>query len=384
MNLRHKLIIPSAYIIVGMCGIYLSMYQISLQSIAQTLKLSNFMMSVIVALQFVGICLPPLFLGTLCERIGRRGVIMISVPLMIVGMFIISVTNGLAFFIVGIMLIGAGFSVTEGTLTATLGVEFSERSTLHIGMSQAVFSLGAVISPYISQMLLDSGWTYNSLFGVSSAIFLVLFVVFLATKQQNDVKGIKGAGALGAFKFFKHGVFSLMAVAMIVYVGAEQLIAFFTDSFFMRTLTAPEFGALALSLYWGGMIPTRMLLGMVKKRHKEVIIGCAAGMALSILVILFVPVMPAKIIAFCTLGAFCGPCWPLIMDMTAKKYPESAGTVSNVMISVGGFGGAIMPIIAGLFISGDNFTPVFLVGIGCAVIIAAMFFAKGRKERGAE
>jgi hydrogenase/urease accessory protein HupE len=62
MNIRHKLIIPAAYMIIGMCGIYLSMYQISLLRIAQTLQLSTFMMGTIVALQYAGLCLPPLFL----------------------------------------------------------------------------------------------------------------------------------------------------------------------------------------------------------------------------------------------------------------------------------------------------------------------------------
>jgi fucose permease len=384
MNVRHKLIIPAAYLIIGMCGIYLSMYQISLLKIAQALRLSNFMMGAIVALQFTGLCLPPLFLGTLCERIGRRGVVMISMPLMILGTFLVSVTSGLAFFIIGILLIGAGFSVTEGTLTATLGVEFSERSTLHLGVSQAVFSLGAVLSPFACEALFQKGFTYNALFGIVSAIFAALFALFLLTKQMRDEKCAKEAGAGGALKFFKYKPFVIISVAMLAYVGAEEMVSFFTDSFFELTLRATEYSALALSLFWAGMIPTRALLGVVKRRHGEVIIGCAAGIILCILVILLIPAMPAKIAAYCALGAFCGPCWPLIMDITAKKYPQSAGTVSNVMISVGGFGGAVMPIIAGTLVSGADFTPVFLIAAACAALMAAMFSYKGRSGRSGE
>jgi FHS family glucose/mannose:H+ symporter-like MFS transporter len=383
MDIRHKLIIPAAYTIIGMCGFYLSMYQISLLSISQTLKLSSFMMGAIVALQFAGLCLPPLFLGTLCEKIGRRGVVMISMPLIIFGTFLVSMTQGLAFFIIGIVFIGAGFSVTEGTLTATLGVEFSEHSTLHLGMSQAAFSLGAVISPFLCQTLMDAGWKYNALFGMVSAIFFVLFMLFIATKQLKDAKGVKEAGTGAALKFFKHGVFVFMSVAIAMYVATEELVSFFTDSFFKLTLNAPEFSALSLSLFWAGMIPTRMLLGVIKHRHKEVIIGCAAGIAVCIGVALLVPAMPIKTAAFCALGAFCGPCWPLIMDMAAKRYPQSAGTVSNVMISVGGIGGAVMPIVAGAFITGADFMPVFLVAMACAATMAGMLFLT-RRERDAQ
>lgn len=382
MDVRHKLIIPAAYTIIGTCGFYLSMYQISLLSISQTLKLSSFMMGAIVALQFAGLCLPPLFLGTLCERIGRRGVIMISMPLIIFGTFLVSATQGLVFFIIGIVFIGAGFSVTEGTLTATLGVEFSERSTLHLGMSQAAFSLGAVISPFLCQALMDAGWKYNALFGMVSAIFLALFMLFVAAKQLKDVKGEKEAGAGSALKLFKHKIFVLMSVAIAMYVATEELVSFFSDSFFKLTLDAPEFSALSLSLFWAGMIPTRMLLGVIKRRHKEVIIGCAGGIAVCIGVVLLAPAMPAKTAAYCALGAFCGPCWPLIMDMAAKRYPGSAGMVSNVMMSVGGLGGAVMPIVAGAFITGADFTPVFFVAIACAAVMAGMFLLKGRRERG--
>lgn len=70
--------------------------------------------------------------------------------------------------------------------------------------------------------------------------------------------------------------------------------------------------------------------------------------------------------------------------MAAKRYPHSAGTVSNVMISVGGIGGAVMPIVAGAFITGADFTPVFLVAVACAATMAGMLFLKDRRERGAQ
>lgn len=379
MNFRHKLLIPLANLIIGLSGFYVAMYQISLRSISETFSLSSFMMGVIVALQAVGTCVPPLFLGSLSERIGKRGVIMISMPLMVLGTFIVFATHSLEFFIIGIMLCGAGFSTTEGTLSATLCTEFSKSSKFHMGITQASFSIGAVISPILCEAMVAAGYSYNTMFGIISAAYLGLFVIYFFTKQNNDIKGYSDAGIRTAVSFFLKRAFILVVIAMIMYVGAEVSMASFTDSYLALTLLKPGISALALSLFWAGMIPTRLLLGAIKLDHRTSIISCAAGVLASIVAILIIPGDTARLAAFFSLGAFCGPCWPLIMDMVMKEHPKNAGTVSNIMISVGGFGGAVIPIIAGAFIFGTDFTPVFIIPAVCIAAMAAMLFFSGRQ-----
>ncbi len=382
MNFRHKLIIPAANLITGMCGFYLSMYQISVLQISEVFKLSSFMMGVIVAAQFAGFIVPPFVLGTLCERIGKRGVMMIALPLMILGTFLISVTNNIILFIAGVLIIGAGFSVTEGTICAVLATEFGKRSTFHLGIAQASFSLGAVISPLTCEALFAAGFKYNELFGIMSVVFLVLFILFSLTKQEYDVKDGCNTGILGALRFFRRKVFIFISVAMVMYVGAEGVIAFFTDSWFEVTLKAPHLSALALSLFWAGMIPTRLLLGAIKLRPRTTIIGCAAGVLLCILAVIIARSHTVMLIAFAGLGVFCGPCWPLIIDVVAKKYPANAGTASNLMVALGGLGGSLMPVAAGALVAGANFMPVFFVSAACAAVMAAMFFFAGREKTG--
>lgn len=384
MDFRHKLIIPAANLITGMCGAYLSMYQISLLYIADEFALSGFMMGVIVAAQSAGICLPPLFIGTLSERIGKRGVLMISMPMMILGMLIVSVSGEIALFIAGVVLIGAGFSVTEGSMTAMLATEFSASSTFHLGTAQASFSLGAVLSPLLCESLFASGFKYNALFGMMAAVFAVLMAIIMITKQKNDIKGNSEAGMLHTLKFFRNRVFVYIAVAMVMYVGAESVIAFFIDSYFELTLGAPQLSALALSLFWAGMIPTRLLLGAIKLKHKTTIIGCAAGILLCIFAIALAPSQTVRLAAYAGLGVFCGPCWPLIMDIVAKKYPKNAGAASSLMVSLGGLGSTVMPVVAGAVIAGADFTPVLVIAGACAAIMAAMFYLTSGRTNSSE
>ncbi len=373
MNFRHRLIIPTSDLAIGLCGVYLATYQISLRPIAQTFGLDPLWMGILVAIQYIGFCLPPLFLGTLSEKIGKKGVVTIALPLMILGALLISLTSSLWIFIAGILLCGAGYSVAEATLTATLGVEFKEKSAFHLGMSQAFFSIGAVLAPFWCSALFNAGYTYHHAFGIVAIALIVTFILFLFTRHQNDIRGSAQAGIGAALRFFTRKTFIFLAVAMFMAIGIEETVAFFADSYVALTLVAPDFSALALSLFWVGMIPPRLFLGAIRLPHRKTFMICGVGMTLCSLAIIVVPSLEIRLAMFALLGAFNGPIWPIIMDISAKKYPANAGAVSNVMMSLGCLGGAVTPLVAGALVTGINFVPVFIASAFCGVVMAVSF-----------
>ena len=379
MNLRHNLVIPTAYLTIGMCGVYPGMYQISSLQISQSFQINTLMMGVLIGVFYAGVCIPPLLLGSLSEKLGKRGVLIISLPLMILGTFFVSIAGNIALFLISVFIIGAGFSVTEATMSAVLSAEFPGRSKLHLGMSQAFFSLGAVGAPFASEALFAAGQTYKDLFLYVSILFAVMLVLFLFSRQQKDTKGSSHAGFKAAVSLFSNKSFFFFAVAMFLCVGIEEIVAFFTDSYFELTLRSPEFSALALGLFWVCMIPPRLLLGTFKQPHKTIVLICAAGTAACSVAIILFPDITTKLIMFGLLGFFCGPTWPLIMDLTAKRYPKNVGLSINVMMSVSGFGGLLTPIFVGALIVGANFVPVFIVAAACAGGIAIAFIIASRK-----
>ncbi len=379
MNVRHKLIIPAADLTIALCGVYLGTYQISLLQITQYFKLDTVMMGVLVAIQYIGLCLPPLFLGTLSEKIGKKNVVLISLPLMIIGVLLISLTTSLWFFIAGILLCGAGYSVAEATLTATLGVEFKKKSAFHLGMSQAFFSIGAVLAPFWCEALFQSGYTYHHAFGIVGISLVVAYVLLLFTRHENDVRGAVQSGFASIRRYITQKSFLLAAVAIFMCVGIEEIVAFYADSYMELTLGMPEFSALALSLFWLGMIPPRLLLGAIKLPHRSTFTICGLGIALCALGIILIPNLIIRLALFALLGLFNGPTWPIIMDISAKKYPENAGAVSNMMMSLSCLGGAVMPLIAGGLVIGINFVPVLYATAFCGVVMAIAFAASDKK-----
>jgi len=165
-------------------------------------------------------------------------------------------------------------------------------------------------------------------------------------------------------------------------VGIEEVIAFFMGSYMELTLSQPAFSALALSLFWAGMIPSRLLLGAIRLSHKTLFTICGAGIAACALGVMFVPILEVRLALFALSGLFTGPTWPLIMDIAAKTYPENAGAISNVMLSLGCVGGIAMPLFAGALIVGANYAPVFIVTVFCGAVMAVIFRLPNKKRIG--
>jgi len=381
LNFRHKLIIPAAYLAIALCGVYLSTYQISLLSITEHFNLNPFMKGVLVALQYIGLCLPPLFLGSLSEKIGKKTLVSFAMPVMILGIAFIVLTDNLVLFITGILLSGAGYSVTEATLTATLGVEFSEKSALHLGLSQAGFSVGAVLAPLWCDALFNAGYSYRHAFGIVGIALIVTCILFLFTRHERDIRGSAHSGIGQVARFFTRPAFLLLALSMFLSTGIEEIVAFFMGSYMELTLSLPaNYSALALSLFWAGMIPSRLLLGAFRLPHKTLFTICGAGIAACALGVVLIPVLEIRLALFTLLGLFNGPGWPLIMDIAAKTYPENAGAIANVMTSCSSLGGIVLPPLVGAFIVGADYVPTLIAAafFGIVMTVTLRLFNKKR------
>jgi len=378
---RHKiLLIFISYATIAMLGIYITLYQYTILSISQLFLVDAAMMGLMIGMQHFGISVPPLFLCTLSGKIGKKKVVLISFALIILGTFLVGITDSFGAFIGSVFIIGAGFSVTEGTMSAVLADEYPEESTKHLNFSQVAFSGGALAGPLIAEGLINSGIYFKDLFFYVSVIFLILGVIFLFTKLQND-KGETPieTGNLFLFRFLSKKVFLLLALAIFLYVGIENTIANFADSYYELALGEPQLSALALSLFWGAMIPSRFLAGVLKVNLKKMFIALSSLVFVGAIAAMLVPNTTFKIVMFAVCGFGCGPLWPLIMDTVAKKNKGSSGPALNVMMAFSGLGGAALPFIAGVFVNFGGQQIAYYICAVIAVFMVIMYVASLKK-----
>lgn len=359
-----------------MLGIYITLYQYTILSTSQLFYLNITLMGLLIAMQHIGISFPPLFLGRLCYKIGKKRVIQIAYLLMTIGTFLAGMAQGFTVFIISIFIIGAGFSVLEATLSAVLADEYPEESTRHLNFSQVAFSIGAVSGPFIAEALINSGVFFKDLYIYMSTIFLLLCFIFSFTKFQND----KGADitqnkSFKVLKFLSKRTFLFLALGIFLYVGIENTIASFADSYFEIALVVPELSATALALFWGAMIPSRLLAGIIKMNVKKMFIFLSGLVFVSVIVAMIVPNNTMKIALFALCGFGCGPLWPLMMDTVAKKNKGAAGPVLNVMMAFSGFGGATLPLVAGVLVDFTSQTAAYYTSVVAVIMMLYMYLS---------
>lgn len=374
------LVIAVCYLSIAMLGIYITTYQYTVLSFTQFYSLNDGMMGFLIFMQHLGISLPPLFLGVLSGKIGKKRVVMISFVLMILGTCLIGTTEPLALFVISVFIIGAGFSVTEATLSAVLADEFPGKSTLHLNFSQVMFSIGALCGPFIAKALIDSGLAFRHIYVGISVVFLVLGIVFAFTKQKNDhvVEQQKGS-SIRVTSIFRYG-FVLLAICICIYVGIENTIASYADRYFELGLNMPEYSAIALALYWGAMIPSRFLAGIIKIDPKKMIVGLCGLVALAAPAAILIDDAKIKIAMFALCGFACGPLWPSIVDAVAKRNQGQSGPAINVLMSFSGLGGAVFPLAAGLLISYGNISTAYYMCAILSVILGVLYLSSMRKK----
>lgn len=377
-----RLIIAVSYLTMGMLGVYLSFYQFILLGVSQLFLLDAAMVGLLIAVHSIGISLPPLFMGPLCAKIGKKRLLMVSYSLIILGTFLAGTSGNFAGFIICVLLIGAGFSVTEGTLSAVLSDEYPDESTRHLNFSQVAFSAGAMAGPFAAQALISSGIFFKDLFFLVSAAFLALGILFSLTRHQND-RGIEpqGEGALFAVSFLRSRVLLLLALSIFLYVGIENTVSSFSDSYFELQLGTPALSAVALSLFWGAMIPSRFLAGVLKTDRKKLFSALSVLAAAAAAAAMFVPGHTAKVVLFAVCGFGCGPLWPLLMDGVAQKKRGSTGPALNMMMAFSGLGGAAIPFLAGLFVLGTGMEAAAYYLSAVLGVLMLAFFLTSYKDK---
>ena len=373
-EIQKKLIVFTAYGTIMMLGIYISLYQYTILKFSQLFLLNAAIMGLMIGIQHFGMAISPLFLGVLSCKIGKKKVIIISYGLIVMGATLVGLIQNVLSFIVSTFFIGAGFAVAEATLSAVLADEFPNLSTRHLNFSQVAFSCGALAGPVIASGLIGSGVYFQHLYLYCATIFLILGGVFLFIKHGNDKGESKYQNILDHITgFVRNRSLLLLAIGIFLYLGIENTIANFTNSYFELILHESELSAVALSFFWGAMIPSRLLAGFIKMNARRLLIFIIVLLFLSVQATMLVPDNMIKIVMFALCGFGCGPLWPLMMDTVVKKCRGSTGPVLNIMFSFSAMGGVLLPIVSGVFVNASNETAAYYFSAAAAGVLLVIY-----------
>ena len=345
---REKLLFPLAIVTLFFLGFKSGGFQLVLYDIAVTYRLGNVMMGAVVTTLFLALAVGPLVFGPIADRVGKKRILMIFMPVLITGCVLAVLARSGLIFIASVFVIGAGYGVCECLFTAAVSDSDQKRAEKQINMMQAFFSIGAVTGPLVVGFLMRSVFDWRIVFIVAGLGFAALFPVLLYTHFRVKVPLMTEASQkTSARTLFSSKLFLLLLVSIVIFLGLETGTIFFADTFFAVELGASEFGGPAISLFWLATVFSRLLFSRIQADALRAIYLLYGALAIALFVLTQTSNVFMALGLYFFMGFVLGPVWGLLMAAAMKTQANQSGTAASVMMAGGSAGAMLFPVILG-------------------------------------
>ncbi|MBQ9941816.1 MAG: MFS transporter [Christensenellaceae bacterium] len=369
------------YSLMLMLGYEVSGFQLLLGNIAAEFSLTNLGLGILASAQSAGTVISTLAFGGLTDRMSKRKAVALFACLMLIGCLLAGFSGGAVTIAASIFIKGLGFSIVEGTTPASLCETDPQKSNKYTNMCQVFFSVGAVGGPLVVQALLNLGMHWRGHFYIAAGMMLLLTVLYYTTRRHVDesLSKLKKAAGKVSLKSILCGALILLVVAMAVYVALESAGVYFIDPYFEGELHDSQNGALAISIIWAAMIPSRLLASRVHKNKGLFICGCFAVMAAACLLLALTKNAALALVGCGLFGLSAGPVFPTAMSVTMDAFPESTGRACNLLLTAAGIGGLVANVAMGAVSDAVGVGGGYLMSAALA-LVGIVSFAIGNKK----
>ena len=359
MDKRNNLFIIVASCITFFLGFESGGFQLVLLQVSRYYNLNNVEMGALVTAQLSAITVGPLVFGWLADRIGKKIILMISMPFFAVGCIGAAFSTSALIFAVFIFVTGIGYGASECIGSSAISDSFPGQESKYLNIMQCAFCLGAVLSPQIFSRLISAGLvTWRMVFLIAGFGFVFIFplLCLTGTKQSGDSakrpnppqaeNGETPGTAKTALKILSP-LLIILFIAMLCNVAIEVGIAFFADTLFVTEYSNTILGAYAISGFWLAMTVSRIIFAFTKIKMRDMILIGFSSSCLLMIALLLNRNQWFLLGIFILLGAAMAPIWPMILGMGTSSYRERSGTVASILYAAGSLGGTAMPVLIG-------------------------------------
>ena len=346
--------------------------------------------------------------GYLVEKIGYKGGIITGLSIAGIGCLLFypaASEHSYPLFLASFFVLASGITllqVAANPYVTILGRP--ETASSRLTMTQAFNSLGTTIAPYFGTLFILSTavksaeeinlLNINDLSNYQAAqaaavqnpyLFLAALLFFIAVLfaliKLPDIKAIDPepdhTGKLSLTRQhdsawgYKHLV--LGAIAIFVYVGGEVCIG----SFLINFMGEPSIAGLAekdagnyVSFYWGGAMLGRFMgAAVMQKIQPGKVLAFNALTATALVLTTIMANGPIAMWAILAVGLFNSIMFPTIFSLAVSGLGKHTGQGSGILCAAI-VGGAILPVIQGLFADRIGIQTAFFIPVLCYLFIA--------------
>jgi fucose permease len=291
------------------------------------------------------------------DRIGKKPMLLLFMPLFTAGCFLSAAAGSALVFMIGVFVIGVGYSVCECIGSSAVSDSFPGRERTYLNIMQCAFSAGAVVSPlFFNWLLAWGGFSWRLVFLLSGCGYVLLYPLILFVRCGKAEPAVSPAvspavdqkrepPSLGAI--LRSSFFISLLLSMLAYVAIETGTAYFADSLFVWEYDNTELGAYGISAFWFSMTVSRFVFAWLKMKSRTMVLFGFSVSALLFLLLLAGRNPWLSLGIFGALGAAMGSVWPMIVGIGTSAYQELSGTVAGILTAAGGLGGALAPVLIG-------------------------------------
>lgn len=312
--------------------------------------------------------------GALCDRFGKKPIIVMSQAFLALGFFVVSLAESFSTIEWGIFLAGIGGGFCEAPLTGLLSQVFPGKEGSALNLSQIAFGLGAAAGPYLAGFLLSREVSWRVLYFLPGMFSVLLFGLLARERELFAFEGSErfSFSHLRALVPWR-ALLGASFVAIFCYVGAEIGSSAWVSTYVVRELQESIYlGGIAQGLLWGTMTVGRLVFGLLA-RHVSYLSLLRFATVLSFFSLLGFNLsrqVPFVLGSLAALGFGFAPIWPLIVAWVAKHINELQATAIGLTVASGGLGALFFPWFMGVVADHIGLRFVFLVAL---VLVAFLF-----------
>ena len=348
-------------------GVITALTSVSVPYIKEHYSLTNTSASFISLIFFCAPFLASIPMGWVMTAFGYRKALKSSYWLAILGCGIITLayqSHSFGLLCVGVLFIAlavAAMQVVANPYLAALGSAASVPGRLSLASS--INSFGTVVAPLSAAFILGGFYQFSVqeqsarltlIYGILLLFILGLILLSRLTRLPDvEISGEdKSDFAENIRALFGNKFFSLSALAIFCYVGAEVAVAVNTVIY----LTEPSLGNLSIkeaaaliSLYWAGAMIGRLLYGCVACRVNltYLMVVCTSIPASLILMSMLLSNQYSGYVLL-LIGLTNSVIYPVIYSLVINNIPKRLIPIASAVLIMAGLGGAVIPSIQAL------------------------------------
>ncbi|MEL7608090.1 MAG: MFS transporter [Bacillota bacterium] len=338
------------------------------------------------AFQSIGGITALLLIGILVGRVHKSVIIMITAVAVPVVFLTLGSKPPFVVLLISYALYGVAFGFEDSTSSSLMADLYQRRSAVYMNLLHGIYGIGGLVGPILLSSLVNAGLEWNqTLFVIAGLAFLglIVYAVCGAPIMRSKVQVSKPAARMrwsDVRSFLMEKRKRLLLLAAFLY-GAHQIaITGWSMRYISEFLGTPQYGALALSLYWIGITVSRFIaprFGIA--RSKIVVFGfvattliLGAGLASGNGFVMMLCCGLAGIVE--------GAVLPMLLDMSCSWQIENTSLGSTMVIFVLYIGFILIPPAIGAIAALAGITVGMLTTVVFSVIGSFVTFKLTRMD----